>query len=133
MKKYFSVLLLALLLPAPGQGHEAYRLEKKDTITQVFKFSAAEKARTVKIDTVFGSLAVSGTTTGEVRLEAKKTLRAASQEDLQKAEREVTLKMAEKDNVLDIYVDGPFRCRDGSRHASDRDYAVAYDFTLQVP
>ena len=68
----------------------------------------------MKIDNVFGSITVSGTHTAEARLEAKKRLRADSQDDLQKAEREVTLKMAEKDNVLDIYVDGPFRCRDGS-------------------
>jgi len=133
MKKYFPVLLLALLLPALGPGHEAYRLEKRDTITQVFKFSAAERARTVKIDNVFGSITVSGTGTGEVRLEARKLVRADSQDALQKAERDVTLKMAEKDNQVDIYVDGPFRCRDGSDRWAGHDYIVAYDFTVQVP
>ena len=133
MKKHIPALLLALLLPALAPGHDHYRLEKNDTIAQVFKFSSPEKAKTVKIDNVFGSITVSGARTAEARLEAKKRLRADSQEDLQKAEREVTLKMAEKDNVLDIYVDGPFRCRDGSSNGSDRDYIVAYDFTLQVP
>jgi len=133
MKKYFPVLLLALLLPALGPGHEAYRLEKKDTISQVFKFSAAERARTVKIDNVFGSITVSGTSTGEVRLEARKLVRADSQDALQKAERDVTLKMAEKDNQVEIYVDGPFRCREGSDRGFGHDYIVAYDFTVQVP
>jgi len=133
MKRYFPALLLALLLPALAAGHDSYRLEKKDQVAQVFQFSAPEKAKTVKIDNVFGSITVSGAPTSEVRLEAKRSLRADSQDDLQKAEREVVLKMAEKDNVLDIYVDGPFRCRDGSRHGSDRDYVVTYDFTLQVP
>jgi hypothetical protein len=133
MKKYFPALLLTLLLPALAPGHDAYRLEKKDTVSQVFQFSSPEKAKTVKIDNVFGSITVSGTRTTEARLEAKKLLRADSQDDMQRAEREVTLKMAEKDNVLDIYVDGPFRCRDGSHHGSDRDYIVSYDFALQVP
>jgi len=116
MKKYIPALLLAL-----------------ESITKVFTFTSPEKARTVKIDNVFGSITVSGTRTAEARLDAKKRLRADSQEGLQKADREVTLKMAEKDNVLDIYVDGPFRCRDGSTNWSDRDYIVAYDFELQVP
>jgi hypothetical protein len=133
MKKYFPALLLTLLLPALAPGHESYRLEKKDTVAQVFKFSAPEKAGTVKVDNVFGSITVSGTKTTEVRLQAKKCLRADSADGLQKAEREVTLKMAEKDNVLDIYVDGPFRCRDGSTRWSDPDYIVTYDFELQVP
>jgi len=133
MKKYIPALLLALLLPALAPGHDPYRLEKKDAITQAFTFSSPEKAMTVKIDNVFGSITVSGTRTAGARLEAKKSLRADSPDGLQKAEREVTLKMAEKDNVLDIYVDGPFRCRDGSTNWSDRDYIVAYDFTVQVP
>jgi hypothetical protein len=133
MKKYFPALLLMLLLPAMAPGRDGYRLEKKDTVSRVFQFSSPEREKTVKIDNVFGSITVSGARTTEARLEAKKLTRADSQEDMQKAEREVTLKMEEKDNVLDIYVDGPFRCRDGSRRGSDRDYVVTYDFTLQVP
>jgi DUF4097 and DUF4098 domain-containing protein YvlB len=133
MKKILCVVLLASLFPALAPGHDAYRLEKKDAVSQVFKFSSPEKEKTIKIDTVFGSITVSGSKTTEVRLDAKKTVRANSQDDLLKAEREVTLSMAEKSNQLDIYVDGPFRCRDGSGERFDRDYTVTYDFTVQVP
>jgi hypothetical protein len=133
MKKILLGLLAASLFPALAPGHESYRLEKKDDVAQVFKFSSPEKTGTVKVDNIFGSITVSGTKTTEVRLEAKRLVRADSQDDLLQAEREVVLKMAEKDNLLDIYVDGPFRCQDGSRRGSDRDYVVAYDFTLQVP
>jgi len=133
MKKAIPALLLVFLIPALVSGHETYRLEKKDAIKQVFQFSFPEKEKTVKIDNVFGSITVSGAATTSVRLEAKKSLRADSQNDLLKAEREVSLEMAEKDNQLDIFVDGPFRCRDGSHERSDRDYVVTYDFTLEVP
>ena len=133
MKKILLGLLAASLFPALAPGHESYRLEKKDAVAQVFHFASPEKPGIVKVDNVFGSITVSGTKTADVRLEAKKVLRADSQDDLQKAEREVVLKMAEKDNMLDIYVDGPFRCQDGSRRGSGRDYTVTYDFTLQVP
>ncbi|MCX6554719.1 MAG: DUF4097 family beta strand repeat-containing protein [Candidatus Aminicenantes bacterium] len=71
--------------------------------------------------------------TPQRQLEAKKSLRADSQDELLKAEREVKLNLAEKGNQLDIYVDGPFRCRNGSVDWSDLDYIVTYDFTMQVP
>ncbi len=133
MNKILLGLLMISLIPALAPGHDSYRLEKRDDIAKVFTFSSPEKEKTVKIDNIFGSITVSGAQTVEVRLEAKKRLCADSQDDLLKAEREVTLKMAEKDNRVDIYVDGPFRCRDGSTSWSERDYTVAYDFALQVP
>ncbi len=133
MKKVLLVLLLASLFPALAPGHEAYKLEKKDSIAKVFKFTAPEKSKIVTIDNVFGSIIVSGIKTNEVKLEARKIMRADSPDDLLKAEREVKLNITEKDNRLDIYVDGPFRCRIGSGHRSERDYAVTYDFTVQVP
>ncbi|MCX6558068.1 MAG: DUF4097 family beta strand repeat-containing protein [Candidatus Aminicenantes bacterium] len=133
MKKLLLILLLASLFPLLAPGHETFRLEKKDSIMHVFKFSSPEKAKTVKIDNVFGSIIVSGIATSEARLEAKRCLRADNQDELLKAEREVKLNMAEKDNLLDIYVDGPFRSRDRSVDWSDPDYIVIYDFSLQVP
>ena len=133
MNKLVLVLLLASLFPALAPGHNAYSLEKKDAIQQVFTFNSPEKAKTIKIDNVFGSITISGMRTAEVKLEAKKSLRADSQANLLKAEREVELNMAEKDNLLEIYVDGPFRGPNGSIKWSDPDYTVTYDFTLQVP
>jgi len=133
MRTIFAGLLLALLLPALAAAHDDFRLEKKDATRLEFRFSAPQKEKTVTVNNVFGSITVRGTTAATVRLEAKKTLRADTQGDLEKAEREVTLKTAEKDNHLDIIVDGPFRCRDGGIDMRDPDYVVAYDFTLEVP
>ncbi len=133
MKKILLGLLAASLLPVLAPGHDSYRLEKKDDIAKVFAFSSPEKAKTVKIDNVFGSITVCGARTTEVKLKARKLLRADSQEALQRAERDVALQMSEKDNVLDVYVDGPFRRRDNSSCWSDSDYTVVYDFELQVP
>jgi hypothetical protein len=133
MKKSLFVLILIMATTVLTRGDENFQLEKKTTITKVFQFTSPEKVKTVKIDNVFGSITVSGAQTAEVRLEAKKSLRADSQDGLLKAERDVTLKMAEKENQIDIYVDGPFRCHDGSVNWSDRDYIVTYDFELQVP
>ncbi len=133
MKNILAALWLVLLIPILVAGHESFRLEKSDTVKREFQFNFPEKEKTVKIDNIFGSITVNGAATTSVRLEAKKTLRADSRDDLLKAEREVKLNMAEKDNRLDIYVDGPFRCHDGSVNWSDRDYIVSYDFKLEVP
>ena len=133
MKKILFVLILAMVTSTLSRGDENFRLEKKETIKEVFKFTSPEKEKTVKIDNVFGSIIINGTPKTDVQLEAKKTLHADNQADLGKAEREVKLNMSEKDNQLDIYVDGPFRCRDGSVNWSERDYTVTYDFVLQVP
>jgi hypothetical protein len=133
MKKIWLALLAASLLPALAQGHDPYRLEKSDTTSRVLRFASPDAAKTVKVDNVIGSITVSGGRTAEARLQAKKTLRADSQEDLQKADREVTLRITETDNAIDIYVDGPFRHRDGATRERRREYAVAYDLELQVP
>ena len=45
MKKLLLVLLLASLLPATGAGPRCLRLEKKDSIAQVFKFSSPGKSK----------------------------------------------------------------------------------------
>jgi len=133
MRTILAGLLLALLLPALAGAHEHFRLEKKDAVHQEFRFTDPQKEKTVTVDNVFGSITVRGTAAATVKLDAKKTLRADSQGDLDKAEREVSLKTAEKENHLDIIVDGPFRCRDGGIQWNDPDYIVAYDFTLEVP
>lgn len=133
MNKILFVLILAMVTPTLSRGDENFRLEKKETIKEVFRFTSPEKEKIVKIDNVFGSIIINGTPKTEVQLEAKKTLHADNQGGLDKAEREVKLNMSEKDNQLDIYVDGPFRCRDGSVNWSERDYTVTYDFMLQVP
>jgi DUF4097 and DUF4098 domain-containing protein YvlB len=133
MKKALLVLLLASLCPALAPGNDSFKLEKKDSVEKVFTFSFPEKAKTVKVDNVFGSITVTGAHSAEVRLEARKRLRADSEADMEKAERDVRLNMSEKDNVLDIYVDGPFRRSNGSSACSDPGYEVAYDFILRVP
>ena len=133
MRTIFAALLLALLLPALAPAHDDFSLEKKEAIRKEFRFTDPQKERTVTVDNVFGAITVRGTTAATVRLEAKKTLRADSPDGLEKAAREVTLNMAEKDNHLDIIVDGPFRHCDGSIDMRDPDYVVAYDFTLEVP
>jgi hypothetical protein len=106
---------------------------ENETIQRVFP-----AAKSVDVDNFDGSITVTGSSTQEIKVEIRKTIRARSAEKVQEAKREVQLDMAPHDDGLRIYVDGPFRCKcgDGSinwRGSRFYGYEVSFDFTVQVP
>lgn len=122
----FGAILACLTLTAA-------RVEENETIQKTYTLAGAE-ARKVIVDNVDGSIRVTGQSGDEVRLVARKHLRADSPENAAEARRDVRLDITQTGNTVRFYVDGPFRCRNGSVHI-DRDpgYTVKYDFELQVP
>jgi hypothetical protein len=114
-------------------ARDAYKMEKQDRVERVFGMAPAAQPPLVKVDNVIGSITVSGGPGSQVRLTLKKTLRADSQEWLARAESEVRLDVSEKDGRLELYVDGPFRGREGRHGDGNREYDAIYDFELQVP
>lgn len=138
MKRLWFFLLLGLLAAARAMAHDTYRhdpykLEKKDTLERVFRLAPAAQPPMVKVDNVIGSIAVSAAPGPQVRLTLKKTLRADTPEWLARAEKEVRLDVSEKDGLVELYVDGPFRHREGRHDEENREYDAVYDFELQVP
>jgi DUF4097 and DUF4098 domain-containing protein YvlB len=133
-----GVLGLALAGPLPpAQDSGKYPVEEKDKIEQILKFKdPAATRREVKLDNVFGAIDVQGTDGSDVELSAQKTIRARSREKVQQAKDEVKLDIRTDGGTIDIYVDGPFRCRtQDCTGIKDRDwgYEVHYDFVLKVP
>lgn len=120
-------LILALAPLLPGAA-----LEEKQTIEK-----SLPEARRLDVDTVWGSIRVSGYDGHEVRIKALETVRADSPGDVALAHKEVSLQIQQTGDTDRVYVDGPFRCHceDGnwSGNRSRRDYVVRYDFELQVP
>ena len=135
MKKIWFFPLLALLAASQAQGRDAdkYKLEKKDVAERVFRLAPEAQPLVIKVDNVLGSITASGAPGSQVRMTLKKTLRADTREWLARAESEVQLIISEKEGLLELYVDGPFRRREGRRCADDREYDARYDFELQVP
>ncbi len=133
MKRLWFFLLLGLLAATSAMAHDAYKLEKKDAVERVFRMAPAAQPPVVKVDNVIGSITVSAASGPQVRLTLKKTLRADTPEWLARAESEVRLDVSEKDGLLELYVDGPFRHHEGRRHEGEREYDAIYDFELQVP
>jgi hypothetical protein len=115
------------------RGDDGLAVEEKETIERVFP-----AAKSIDVDTFDGSITVTGTDAREVRVEVHKTIRARSAEKIQEAKREVRLDMAQHDDDLRLYVDGPFRCHcgDGSnnyRGSRFYGYEVTFDFTIRAP
>lgn len=135
-------LLIALLVLAGEQrdrGYSEFKVEQKDTIQKSLTFSGPAATRTVRIDNVFGGVRVTGYDGATVEISAARLARAESQERLQKGLDEVQLKISERDNTIEAYVDGPFRCncegRNGINYRGRNyyGYEVRYDFDVKVP
>ena len=134
MKKFVIFIWVICFMAISLIAHE-YTVEKKEDIQKTLKFGDPRKAREVVVDNIFGAITVEGTNGQDVILIAHKTIKARSQDRIQKAMEEIKLDIAEKGNTVDVYVDGPFRCHDrrGKSNWRDPGYEVQYDFELKVP
>jgi len=133
MKKQLSIAcglwIACLPVPAPAQQD----VEQHETIEKKFVLSGTA-AGNVIVYNVEVSIQVTGRPGSEIRLVARKRLRADSPEKAAEARRDVSLDISQDANTVRLYVDGPFRCRDGGIRMHGRQgYQVRYDFELQVP
>ena len=112
------------------------KIEEEQTIERSFVFDRPPGERQVEVDNFEGSIQVTGYDGREVRLLVHKILEAETAEKAQTARRDVRLEITQTNNTIRCYVDGPFRCKDGSisfRGWERYGYKVRYDFELKVP
>jgi hypothetical protein len=127
---YQCISIAAALLIA---GIPALAAEQNETIQKSFSFSGSE-ARKVIVDNVNGSIQVTGHAGSDLRMVAHEHIRGDSQSKVEEARRDVKLDISQDANTVRLYVDGPFRCRNGCvRDDGDRGYEGTFDFELQVP
>lgn len=128
-----SLMAGALALAA---GTASLPVEEKETVRKTLAFSRPSAAKTLRVDNIEGSIHITGYAGGEVQMVASRTARAESKEKLETARQEVQLKLSEKDNVVDVVVDAPYRCSGGGinyRGWRYYGYQVRYDFEIQAP
>ncbi len=135
MKNNIWLLFLAglvLILPAAA---EEYKVKKTEDIQKTLTFADRSGTGEILVNNIFGSITVEGYTGNDVKLTVRKTIRARSQEILERAQREVKLDITTEGRTIDLYVDGPFRDRDGDGWNEWRNpgYQVHYDFDIKVP
>lgn len=92
--------------------------------------------RELIIDNISGSIEVTAAAGGSVEVEIARTLRADSQDRLTIARKELSLAERREGGLVQLMVDGPFRCHcsDNSINFRGRDlYQFTYDFKIRVP
>ena len=125
-----SIFLFAAVINVSGEE------TKKEKINKTLKFGRGSGEKELSIDNVFGSVRVVGEKRDDVEMKAVRTTRARSGKKMEEAYEEVKLDIVEDENVISIYVDGPFRNKNGKcnwrgyRHTG---YEVTYDFEVKVP
>jgi len=128
-------LALAADKPKPASD-KSYKLEEKEDIRKSLPLADPSKPLILSVDNVFGGIDVHAADIKAVEISARKTIKARTAEKIARAKAEVELKITQTGNDVDLYVDGPFRCRIGDCEGiKDRDlgYEVSYDFVLRVP
>jgi len=115
-------------------------VKEEETIRQQYPLAAGD--RLFDLDNVWGSITVAGADIDQVQVVIKKTIRAETKEDMDRAKKEVTLETKNEGAAVRLYVNGPFRCRNNNNgdgdgcccnwHGHDG-YVVVMDFEIQVP
>ena len=126
-KTGIAILLLALTGMATAQEKKEDRIEKQ---------FAYQPGQTIVVDNVFGGVTVKGHDGNTVELRVLRSTTARNAEMLARAEEQVIMDITEEPDLLEFYVDGPFRHQDGRSHKNnyrERDYKVIMDFELRVP
>lgn len=92
-------------------------------------------AKELIIDDVTGSIEVTASTGSSVEVDIEKTLRAWSQDRLTLAKKEISLAERREGGLVQLMVDGPFRCHscDNSTNFRDNLYEFHYDFKIRAP
>jgi opacity protein-like surface antigen len=135
-----AAMVLALAPAAPARA-AGWAVQKEETVRKTFNLGTAGAAaggRKVEVDNFSGAVRVrGGRAGGEVTLSVHETWGADSAEKLAAGQREMRLEITETAGRLRLFVDGPFRSRDGRGthfHGWERlGYEAKFDFELEVP
>jgi hypothetical protein len=127
---------LSIFAAGPAPSDKSYKFEDKEDIRKTLPLADPAKPLVLAVDNVFGGIEVQAADVKSVELSARKTIKARTQDKIALAKAEVELKITQTGNDVDVYIDGPFRCKIGDCDGvKDRDpgYEVDYDFVLRIP
>ncbi|MFH1940509.1 MAG: hypothetical protein ABIL68_00265 [bacterium] len=134
-------LFLIVVVVAMYHATNAFSADvvKTEKIEKTFRFKDPKGKNLLVVDNVFGSIEVTGYNGEDVVVKAEKIIRAKSDRKVEEAQEEVYLDIAEEDDLIELYVDGPFRDHNGrGRSRSWRGFErsgweVCFNFQIKVP
>lgn len=111
-------------------------VKQKDEIQKTLKFSKTDQDKYLELENINGSIKVVGYNGDEVKLTVHRTIEARSKQKAEEAKDKEKLEISEEDNLILIYIDTPYRRKDGSinyKGPKYYGYKVTFDFELKVP
>jgi hypothetical protein len=105
-------------------------VEHSETITK--SFTVAGPGR-ILVDNINGSIRVTGHAGRDVRVIVREHWRADSPEKLAEGRTAVRLDATQTGDEVKLYVDGPFRRRDGTSFSGRTGYSFRHEFDIAVP
>ena len=113
----------------------AQKVHENQEIRRTLKFAPDAQQRQLVVDNISGEISVTGYDGTDVELVARREIEGESQEKIEEAKRDVVLDIKEESNKVILYVDAPWRCKDGINYRGWHYYGydVTYDFELKVP
>ncbi len=127
-----AYLKLFFLMFFTGASAHCLEIFDRDQTTRTF---ANPKIERLFVDNINGSIKITGKSIKEIRLIAKRTIEAESEEKINEAKENVKLEIHEVRDRLEIIVDAPWRNGENiTWHGKEfYGYDVSYDFELEVP
>ncbi len=110
LTRLIPLLALFVCVAAPAGA-----LEESRSWREVKSFTAGGGRRVVEIDGWRGPITVTAGRGDAVEVVIGETIKGATREEIAEAREKVTLEVTQEGNRIRYFVDGPFRCRDGSR------------------
>jgi hypothetical protein len=132
------VIGMALIGPAQAQRSSRYDVVDESSVTRTLSF-AAGGSRTLDVRNINGFIHVEATNDSTVQMNIRKVIRAATQDDLAEAQRDVRLDFRDGAARVEAIVTDRrgHVCGEPSQDEGRRwdrvHYDVRYDFTIRVP
>ena len=136
MKRVLSSAGLIVALASSAEGAHRSDLREMRQEERSMTFEVGATGSQLAIDNLFGSIRVRGGSTDAIEVTLVKSVFARDPEALREAIDEVELKVTHRGQLVDLYVDGPFRAphrQQRWRRLPDLHYRVVYDFEALVP
>ena len=128
------VLCLNLVVVFTGVSL-AQKVRESEEIRRSFRFADDVQKRSLVVDNIRGGIRVTGYDGKTIELIVRKEIEAESKEKIEEAKREIVLDIKEERDKVVLYVDAPWRSRDGINYKGWHYYGydATYDFELKVP
>ncbi len=126
--KWFVIVTLIMAIGLMAREHESH-----ETLKKSYSFKGDGKTKMLIINNLYGDIKVTGHAKQTVDVVIQKTIWARSAEQFELAKSEVTLDVMEEEDLIEFFVNGPFREKNHDNHWCGKRYKVMYHFDMKVP